>query len=78
MRAVEGLAGAGTAAHVSLSALFCREREALKFREGRLRQQGLCPAYAQLFRSLLRLRGMECNAVSDYAEAFYCRKVIVG
>jgi LmbE family N-acetylglucosaminyl deacetylase len=31
-----------------------------------------------LFRSLLRLRGMECNAPSDYAEAFYCRKLVAG
>jgi LmbE family N-acetylglucosaminyl deacetylase len=30
-----------------------------------------------LFRSLLRLRGLECNAPSSYAEAFYCRKLIV-
>jgi LmbE family N-acetylglucosaminyl deacetylase len=30
-----------------------------------------------LFRSLLRLRGMECNAPSRYAEAFYCRKLTV-
>jgi LmbE family N-acetylglucosaminyl deacetylase len=29
---------------------------------------------AELFRSLLRLRGMECNAESGYAEAFYVRK----
>lgn len=28
-----------------------------------------------LFRSLLRLRGMECNAPSRYAEAFYSRKM---
>lgn len=28
----------------------------------------------ELFRSLLRLRGMECNAPSGYAEAFYARK----
>jgi LmbE family N-acetylglucosaminyl deacetylase len=28
-----------------------------------------------LFRSLLRLRGMECNAPSNQAEAFYCRKL---
>jgi LmbE family N-acetylglucosaminyl deacetylase len=27
------------------------------------------------FLSLLRLRGMECNASSGYAEAFYCRKL---
>ena len=31
-----------------------------------------------LFRSLLRLRGMECNAVGHYAEAFYCRKLLLG
>jgi LmbE family N-acetylglucosaminyl deacetylase len=30
-----------------------------------------------LFRSLLRLRGMECNAPSAYAEAFYGRKLVV-
>jgi len=28
----------------------------------------------ELFRSLMRIRGMECNAPSGYAEAFYCRK----
>jgi LmbE family N-acetylglucosaminyl deacetylase len=31
-----------------------------------------------LFRSILRLRGMECNAPARYAEAFYCRKLRVG
>jgi len=31
----------------------------------------------QTFISLLRLRGMECNAPSKYAEAFYCRKVVL-
>jgi len=31
-----------------------------------------------LFRSLLRLRGMECNAPSNYAEAFHGRKLVVG
>ncbi len=29
------------------------------------------------FRSLMRLRGMECNALSGYAEAFYCRKLVL-
>jgi LmbE family N-acetylglucosaminyl deacetylase len=29
------------------------------------------------FLSLLRLRGMECNAPSGYAEAFYCHKVVL-
>jgi LmbE family N-acetylglucosaminyl deacetylase len=30
-----------------------------------------------LFRSLLRIRGMESNAASGYAEAFYCRKLVL-
>lgn len=29
------------------------------------------------FRSLMRLRGMECNAPDGYAEAFHCRKMIL-
>jgi LmbE family N-acetylglucosaminyl deacetylase len=29
------------------------------------------------FFSLMRLRGMECNAPSGHAEAFYCRKVLL-
>lgn len=33
---------------------------------------------ADLFRALLRLRGMECNSPSALAEAFYCRKLLVG
>lgn len=31
----------------------------------------------ETFLSLMRLRGMECNAPSGYAEAFYCRKVML-
>jgi len=30
-----------------------------------------------LFRGLLRLRGMECNATTSLAEAFYCRKAVL-
>ena len=30
-----------------------------------------------LFRSLLRLRGMESNSLTGQAEAFYCRKVVL-
>jgi LmbE family N-acetylglucosaminyl deacetylase len=30
-----------------------------------------------LFLSLMRLRGMECNASSGYAEAFYSRKLVL-
>jgi LmbE family N-acetylglucosaminyl deacetylase len=29
------------------------------------------------FSSLMRLRGMECNSPSGFAEAFYCRKVVI-
>ncbi|MGA8406729.1 MAG: PIG-L deacetylase family protein [Candidatus Acidiferrales bacterium] len=29
------------------------------------------------FLALMRLRGMECNAPSGYAEAFYCRKAVL-
>jgi LmbE family N-acetylglucosaminyl deacetylase len=31
----------------------------------------------ELFRSLMRLRGMECNSPSGYAEAFYGRKLVL-
>ena len=31
----------------------------------------------ETFFSLLRLRGMECNSPSGYAEAFYCRKLVI-
>jgi hypothetical protein len=31
----------------------------------------------ETFLSLMRLRGMECNAPSGYAEAFYCRKLVL-
>lgn len=30
----------------------------------------------ETFQGLMRLRGVECNAPSGYAEAFYCRKAI--
>src|SRR5262249_20334698 len=29
------------------------------------------------FLSLMRLRGMECNAPSSHAEAFHCRKLVL-
>ena len=31
----------------------------------------------ETFLALMRLRGMECNSPSDYAEAFYCRKMVL-
>lgn len=30
------------------------------------------------FEGLMRLRGIECNSASGYAEAFYCRKLVLG
>ena len=30
-----------------------------------------------LFRAVLRLRGMESNAPGKYAEAFYCKKLVL-
>lgn len=32
----------------------------------------------ETFRGLMRLRGIECNAPSGYAEAFYSRKLVLG
>ena len=32
---------------------------------------------AELFRSMARIRGMECSSPQDYAEAFYCRKMVL-
>jgi LmbE family N-acetylglucosaminyl deacetylase len=32
----------------------------------------------ELFRSLLRVRGLECHAPDGYAEAFYGRKLLLG
>jgi LmbE family N-acetylglucosaminyl deacetylase len=31
----------------------------------------------ETFYALMRLRGMECNAPNGYAEAFYCRKLVL-
>jgi LmbE family N-acetylglucosaminyl deacetylase len=39
-------------------------------------QQGKHWFTEDIFWSLLRLRGMECNAPGNHAEAFYCRKVV--
>ncbi len=32
----------------------------------------------ETFRALLRLRGIECRSTTGYAEAFHCRKFVVG
>ena len=31
----------------------------------------------ETFLGLMRIRGMECNAASGYAEGFYCRKIVL-
>jgi len=40
-------------------------------------QQGKRWFEPDTFYSLMRLRGMECNSSSGYAEAFYCRKLVL-
>jgi LmbE family N-acetylglucosaminyl deacetylase len=32
----------------------------------------------ETFLGLMRLRGMECNSASGYAEAFHARKIVIG
>jgi len=32
----------------------------------------------ETFLGLMRIRGMECNSASGYAEAFHCRKLVLG
>jgi len=31
----------------------------------------------ETFQAVLRLRGVESNSASDYAEGFYCRKILI-
>jgi LmbE family N-acetylglucosaminyl deacetylase len=40
-------------------------------------QKGRTWFSAEVFRSILRLRGVEANAADGYAEAFYCRKAVL-
>jgi LmbE family N-acetylglucosaminyl deacetylase len=47
----------------------------VKFFQTQLDKQWFTPA---TFEGLMRLRGIECNAPSGYAEAFYCRKLVIG
>src|SRR5262245_51973143 len=41
-------------------------------------QRGRSWFSAELFMSVMRLRGMEADASATYAEAFYCRKLMLG
>lgn len=61
---------------VPLDAITCRTKVAnllMHFQTQRAR-----PWFTEnLFLSILRLRGMECHAPARYAEAFYCRKMVL-
>ena len=61
---------------VSLAETVCRRKiEAIA--EGFPSQRGKQWFSADTFWALLRLRGLECNSPSRFAEAFYCRKLRV-
>jgi LmbE family N-acetylglucosaminyl deacetylase len=47
----------------------------MKVFESQLDKQWFTPS---TFEGLMRLRGIECNAPSGFAEAFYCRKLVLG
>jgi len=53
----------------------CRRK--MKYILNTFRTQKKKPWFTEdTFRAILRLRGIESNAPSKYAEAFYCRKII--
>ena len=60
---------------VPLDESLCRRK--LEAILGSFTSQAHKPWFSEdVFRALLRLRGMECNAPGNYAEAFYCRKLV--
>jgi LmbE family N-acetylglucosaminyl deacetylase len=61
---------------VPLSEEIC-QRKARHIMEAFPSQRGKRWFQTDLFLSLMRLRGMECNSFSGYAEAFYCRKLVL-
>jgi LmbE family N-acetylglucosaminyl deacetylase len=62
---------------VHLDEAFCRRKIANIL--GSFRSQADRRWFTEdLFRAILRLRGMESNAPSGHAEAFYCRKAVLG
>lgn len=64
-------------AFVTLEAKVCQKK--VRFILDTFRSQRSKRWFEQeTFMSLMRLRGMECNAPSGYAEAFYCRKLVIG
>jgi LmbE family N-acetylglucosaminyl deacetylase len=61
---------------VPLDPALCRRKTQLILRSFRS-QKGRDWFTRDLFLALLRLRGMECRSPSGYAEAFYCRKIVI-
>jgi len=62
--------------YVPLSAEVCRQK--LRFLVDGFPSQHEKPWFTEeTFRSLLRIRGIECNSPSGYAEGFTCRKLCV-
>ena len=54
----------------------CRKK--IRYIQGCFKTQGNRNWFAEdTFLSILRLRGIECNAPDKYAEAFYCRKMVL-
>lgn len=62
--------------YVPLDESTCRKKIDL-IREGYPSQSQKGWFTEDIFRSLLRLRGMEANAPSGHAEAFHCRKLVI-
>jgi len=61
---------------VPLESELCQKK--IRFIMDAFQSQQTKPWFQQdTFLSLMRLRGMECNAPSGYAEAFYCRKLVL-
>ncbi|HMB73673.1 MAG TPA: PIG-L deacetylase family protein [Gammaproteobacteria bacterium] len=62
---------------VPLSAASMRKKVAtlMKVFESQRAKQWFTPS---TFEGLMRLRGIECNAASGFAEAFYSRKIVLG
>jgi len=61
---------------VPLSAELCEKKVSILL-ESFQTQHGKRWFQRETFFSLMRLRGMECNAASGYAEAFYGRKLVI-
>ena len=63
--------------YVPLSAEICRAK-VLSILRGFPSQREKPWFTEETFRALLRIRGIECNSPSGYAEGFTCRKMCIG